>query len=242
MLGRNAIYKHVGLWCHDCGVDETKEEETTDQGTDSVVCRIWVLLLHGPHLAVSSASGVGPKGTTHPCKALNLLTYPPDTVWDAVNAVNDRIQEAVHDLHEHCHPRRDDGLNVAVRCSRLWRDATGKNRREGACLLLNLRDHLLVNLDRVDLEIEIFVFCETVDAFSKYALEIALSGATPCVRCHHPGDGGIGTEEGSKFGGSFELGGENRLEHGEKQVFFSAFVLVSIERKHDSLQESVDLR
>ena len=94
-------------------------------------------------------------------------------------------------------------------------------------------------LDRIDLQVQVFVLYETVDTLGQDALQITLTWTAPCVGCHHPRHRGIGAKEGSEFRGSLKLGRENGLEHGEKKMLFSAFVLVSIEREHDSLEEGV---
>lgn len=42
---RQAVDEHVGLRCDDRRVDETKEEEAADQGTDRVISRFGVFPL-----------------------------------------------------------------------------------------------------------------------------------------------------------------------------------------------------
>ena len=91
------------------------------------------------------------------------------------------------------------------------------------------------HLNWVNLQVQIFVFNQTVDSFSKDALQVTLTRATAGVSRHHARNWSIGTKKGPKFGGSLELRREYRLEHREEKMLFSAFVLVSIKCEHDSL-------
>ena len=86
------------------------------------------------------------------------------------------------------------------------------------------------------------MFNQTVDTFSKNTLQVTLTWATAGVGRHHTRNRGVGTKQGPKFGGSLELGRKYRLEHREKKVLLSAFVLVSIKCEHDGLEEGVDFR
>lgn len=96
------------------------------------------------------------------------------------------------------------------------------------------------NLDGIDLEVEILVLYEAVDALREHGLEIALTGPPASVGGHHARDGGVGAEEGSKFGCGLELSGEDGLEHGEEEMFLSTLVLVAVEGEHDGLEEGID--
>jgi hypothetical protein len=100
-------------------------------------------------------------------------------------------------------------------------------------ILLDLVDHLLVdligrrkltrqskqvirvepgtNLERVDLEVEVLVLDQAVDALRQDALDVALSRASASVGGHHSRDGRVGTQQGSELGGSLKLGREDRL-------------------------------
>ena len=46
VLRRHALHQHIGLWRDNSRVDEAQEEESANQGADSIVGRIWVLPLH----------------------------------------------------------------------------------------------------------------------------------------------------------------------------------------------------
>ena len=82
---------------------------------------------------------------------------------------------------------------------------------------------------------------QAVDSLCKNALEVALSGSAACISRHHARNRGIGTQQGSKFGGGFKLGRKNTLKHGKKKVLFPAFVLVSVKGEHDGLKKGVNL-
>jgi hypothetical protein len=84
------------------------------------------------------------------------------------------------------------------------------------------------------------MFNQTVDTFGENTFEIALARTATCISCHHPGNWGIGAQQRSKFCRGIELSREHRLEHGQEKMFFSAFVLVTIQSEHDGLKESVD--
>ena len=64
-------------------------------------------------------------------------------------------------------------------------------------------------LHRVDLQVQVLVFDETVNTLSEDALQVALARATPGVSCHHSGDGGIRSQQGTELGGGFELSRQN---------------------------------
>jgi hypothetical protein len=55
------------------------------------------------------------------------------------------------------------------------------------------------------------VLDEGVDAFGEDGLEVRLTGTATGVGRHHAGDGSVGAEEGTEFGGGFELSGEDGL-------------------------------
>ena len=95
-------------------------------------------------------------------------------------------------------------------------------------------------LHRVNLKIEIFVLYQAIYAFCKNTLEVALAGTATGIGGHHPRHRGIGTQERSEFCCCFELGRQYGLEHREKEVLLSAFVLVTIQSEHDGLEQSID--
>ena len=45
MLSGYAIDQHVRLGGDNRGIDETQEEETTDEGADGVICGLWIFPL-----------------------------------------------------------------------------------------------------------------------------------------------------------------------------------------------------
>ena len=142
---------------------------------------------------------------TYPCKAPDLLANPPNSVRNAFHTLYDGDQEAVRDLHEHRQPRCNDGLHVVVGSCNLWRDTAREVWREGACLFLDLRNHLFVDFDRIDLQVKVLVLDKAVDAFCEHTLEVALTRPTSCVGCHHTGYGRVRAKEGSKLRRCLEL-------------------------------------
>lgn len=98
------------------------------------------------------------------------------------------------------------------------------------------------HLDRIYLEVEIFVFYETIDALCENTLEVALTRTSASVGGHHAGDRGVCSQQGAKFCGSLELGGQYGLEHGKEEVLFATLVLVAIESEHDGLEKGVYFR
>jgi hypothetical protein len=78
----------------------------------------------------------------------NLLADPPNTIRHALQRLDDSRQEAVRNLHEDVQTRSDDALYVRVRSSCFGTDATRKLLRQGAGFLLDLGDHLLVDLTK----------------------------------------------------------------------------------------------
>jgi len=79
------------------------------------------------------------------------------------------------------------------------------------------------------------MFDQAIDAFSEDALQVTLSWPTAGIRRHHARNRGISSKERPELGGRFELSRKNALEHREEKMFFSAFVLVSVKCKHNSL-------
>jgi hypothetical protein len=67
------------------------------------------------------------------------------------------------------------------------------------------------HLERIDLQIQILVLNKTVYPIREHALEVRLTRPAAGIGRHHPGDGGVGTEEGTELAGGFELGGEDGL-------------------------------
>ena len=97
------------------------------------------------------------------------------------------------------------------------------------------------NLHGIDLQVQLLMLDQTVDALGKDHLQITLAGSTTCVGCHHTGDWSIGAQQGPKLRCGIKLCRQHRLEHGQKEMLFSAFVLVSVEGEHNGLKEGVDL-
>ena len=83
---------------------------------------------------------------------------------------------------------------------------------------------------------------KTVDTLSEHALEVALTGSSASIGCHHSGHGSVGTKERPELGSGLELRREDGLEHGEEEMLFSRLVLVSVEGEHDGLEKSVRIR
>ena len=72
-------------------------------------------------------------------------------------------------------------------------------------LLLDLLNHLFVNLHRVYLQIEVLVLDEAVDPLRQNALQVALTGTTTSIGRHHPRYGSVRTKQGTELGSSFKL-------------------------------------
>lgn len=51
------------------------------------------------------------------------------------------------------------------------------------------------NLQRIDLQIQIFVLDETIDSISKYTLQVALTGTTSRICSHHSRYGSVRPKE-----------------------------------------------
>lgn len=82
----------------------------------------------------------------HPCKASDLLADPSNTIRNGIHTFDNRQQKAVGDLHQHRQSWGDNGLNVGVgRCDLRWY-TPGQVWRQCASFLLNLCDHLLIDL------------------------------------------------------------------------------------------------
>lgn len=134
-----------------------------------------------------------------------MLANPTDTVRDLLNGLEDGVEERVGNLHDHAQTRCDDGLDIWVGSGSLWGHTAGQVWRQGSCVFFNLVDHLLVDLEGVDFEVELLVLDQTVDALGQDGFEIALTGATAGVGGHHARDGGVGTEQRAKLCCGFEL-------------------------------------
>ena len=115
------------------------------------------------------------KLATYSCQTANLFTYPTNSVWNTLHALDYCQQKAVGDLHEHGKTGCDDGLDIRILCSDFWCDSSRQVGWKRPCLLLNLVDHLFVDLmtdvsgrtyikqpvthlNRIYLEIEVLVF------------------------------------------------------------------------------------
>jgi hypothetical protein len=86
------------------------------------------------------------------------------------------------------------------------------------------------------------VFDQAVDPLGKHTLQVALTRSTTSVRRHHTRHRRVRTKKGAELGGGLELRTQHGLEHGQEQVLLPALVLVSVQREHDRLEQSVDLR
>lgn len=51
------------------------------------------------------------------------------------------------------------------------------------------------HLERIDLQIQILVLDQAVDAFGQDGLQVALSGSSTRVGCHHSRHGRVGSEQ-----------------------------------------------
>lgn len=139
-------------------------------------------------------------GAAHLGQTPDLLTYPPDPIRHRFKAINDCCEERVGDLHQHGDSRLDDGFDVGVARCDLGRDAAGERRWKSARIVLDLLDHLLVHLtsaraaysgvcahlERVDLEVEVFMLYKTVDPLCQDSLQVRLTRSSTGVRRHHP--------------------------------------------------------
>lgn len=76
-------------------------------------------------------------------------------------------------------------MDIGVGRGELGRDTTRQMIWNCPSIFFDLREHLIVDLGRVDLEIELLVFDERVDALSEHGLEIGLTGSSSGVRRHH---------------------------------------------------------
>lgn len=140
------VDEHVGLRSNDGRVDEAKEEETSDQRTDRVICRFRVFPLCNKPCQSGERRRRGKRAVTHFRQATDLFTDPPDSVRDAINTVHNRQEKRVRDLHQHGQSRRDDVLNVWVRCSDFWGHVAREVFGKFSSFVLNRVDHLLVHL------------------------------------------------------------------------------------------------
>jgi len=154
-------------------------------------------------------------------KTANLLTDPSDTVWHLVERLDDCIQEQIGNLHQHAQARQDDCLNILVCSGRLWRDTARQLWWQGSCIFLNLIDHLLIHFKGIHLQIEILVLNQIVDSFRQHCLQIALTGSSARVRCHHSRNWRISAQKRAEFGGALELCGQDRLQKVEKTMWAS---------------------
>ncbi len=161
MFGRDTIDQHVCLRGHYRRVDESKEEESTNQGTNRSVRSVWVFSLFcirdrekpnrekdAPPLSrqPDRAGMTREAKNTHPGQTSYLLTDPPDTIRYGLFTFNDGAQKRIGDFHKHRQSRYDDGLNIRVGGRNFWRDTAGERRWERACVFLDLLDHLFIDL------------------------------------------------------------------------------------------------
>lgn len=79
-------------------------------------------------------------------------------------------------------------------------------RGKGARVFLDLVDHLLIDFERVNFQVQLLVFNKTVDSLGQHRLEVALTGSTACIRGHHTGDRCVRAEQRTKLGSGLELG------------------------------------
>jgi hypothetical protein len=143
ILSRIGVDKHVRSGSNNGGIDEAQKEEATDKGTNGVVLSVWVL----------------PLGQT-----ANLLANPADAIRRLFQTGDDGVQKAVADIHEHLHAGFDDLLDSPVLGGLLGSDALWEIGRQAALGHFNVRDHLLINLERVDFQVQILQVHERVDA------------------------------------------------------------------------------
>ncbi len=87
----------------------------------------------------------------------------------------------------------------------------GQVGRQGARVVLDLLAHALVDLERVDFEIELVELDQAVDAVGEDSLEEALAGPSPRVRGHHARHGRVGAQQGRVVGRVVELVGQDGL-------------------------------
>ena len=123
---------------------------------------------------------------TNASETANLLADPPNTVRHTLHTLNDRDQKAIRDFHQHRQPGGDDSLDITVRRSDFRGNAAWEVGRQGPCLFFYLNNHLLIHLDRVDLEIKVLVLDEAVDSLCQDGFQITLAGSSTGVRRHHP--------------------------------------------------------
>lgn len=141
---RDTINQHIRLRSDDRRVDETEEEEAAYQATDRCVARFGVFPLRA---AVSATPKL--MGETNPCERADLLADPPYPIRHRLHTVDDRREEGIGDLHEHCQAGHDDGLDVCVgSCDFGW-DASREGWGKGSGVFLDLSDHLLIYLDSI---------------------------------------------------------------------------------------------
>lgn len=144
MIRWGLLNQHVRAWGDYCRIYEAQEEEATNQCADGLIVCIGIL---------------------PPRKTPNLLADPPDTVGRLFQSADDGVKEPVRKLHQRVDPWLDDLLHARMRSGLLGSDAFGKmcGQRLAACF--DLIHHALVDLERVDLEVQIPHLSQRVDLF-----------------------------------------------------------------------------
>jgi len=142
MVGGLRFNQHVRARSDNGWVDEAQEEETANKSTDGRVVCVWVLSL----------------GQTS-----NLFANPANTVWNFVDTSNDDVQKLIGQLHQSLDSGCYNLLNFPV-LSRLFdRDTLFKVIWEWTTACFYLLDHVSVNPQRVDFQVEILDRAEAVD-------------------------------------------------------------------------------
>ena len=139
-----------------------------------------------------------------------MLAYPSDAVWCLFETFDDGGEEVVGNLHEHVDSWCDDVLYRLVLGGLLSGDSLGQVWGEGS-LNLQLGNHLLVHLERVNLQVEILELDERVDTVLQDHIEVALTRSSPCICSHHSRYGRVGAQQRAVVWCVIELVSEHRL-------------------------------
>jgi hypothetical protein len=144
MFGWYTFNEHVRLGRDNRGVDEAKEEESTNEGTNSDIrCLRVFTLFKKSRSAPFSSEGSRPP---YPCQTSNLFADPPYTVRHRFHTIDNGQQECVGNLHQHGQPRSNDLLNVRIGGCFFGSHTTREIRWEATRLFFDLGDHLFVDL------------------------------------------------------------------------------------------------